>query len=562
MHSDEPMALPTPAETAPLAPADACAPTVKPGTSLNRRDFFGRAALLTAGVAGLTALPLAAESEIGPLSPNQRRQACLRLRMEAAQEGFLAGIPSHPDNGDEDRYPSRIGNFSKGLPHNARGEVLPGAYRSLLTALSTGRPADFENIQLGLGQPLTNPQAGLAFDMEGPDAQALAIPPAPALASAEEAGEAVELYWMALLRDVPFGDYATHPGTLAACAELSRLSDFRGPKQAGAVTPQTLFRGNTPGDLNGPFLSQFLWRNIPYGALPITQQMQTVVPGVDYLTSYDDWLNVQNGGPYPPDQFDPTPRYIRNLRDMGQWVHVDALYQAYLSACLILLGMNAPLDPGNPYVRSRTQTGFGTFGNPHVLTLVTEVATRALKAVWFQKWYVHRRLRPEAYGGLVHQVLANHADYPIHPDMLHSAAAQSVFSRYGTYLLPMAFPEGCPTHPAYGAGHATVAGACVTILKAWFDESYILPDPVAPNADGTALVPIQAALTVGGELNKLAANVAIGRNGAGVHWRSDYAQSILLGQRVALGLLREAKPCYNEPFSLTLTTFDGTLVTI
>src|SRR5581483_5339602 len=93
------------------------------------------------------------------------------------------------------------------------------------------------------------------------------------------------------------------------------------------------------------------------------------------------------------------------------------------------------------------------FGNPHVLTLVTEVATRALKAVWFQKWYVHRRLRPEAYGGLVHQVLANHADYPIHPDMLHSAAAQSVFSRYGTYLLPMAFPEGCPTHPAYGAGH-------------------------------------------------------------------------------------------------------------
>ena len=29
-------------------------------------------------------------------------------------------------------------------------------------------------------------------------------------------------------------------------------------------------------------------------------------------------------------------------------------------------------------------------------------------------------------------------------------------------------------HPAYGAGHATVAGACVTILKAFFDTSAVL----------------------------------------------------------------------------------------
>jgi hypothetical protein len=26
-----------------------------------------------------------------------------------------------------------------------------------------------------------------------------------------------------------------------------------------------------------------------------------------------------------------------------------------------------------------------------------EVATRALKAVWFQKWFVHMRLRPEVF---------------------------------------------------------------------------------------------------------------------------------------------------------------------
>jgi hypothetical protein len=33
---------------------------------------------------------------------------------------------------------------------------------------------------------------------------------------------------------------------------------------------------------------------------------------------------------------------------------------------------------------------------------VPEVAAIALKSVWLQKWYVHRRLRPEVCGGLVH----------------------------------------------------------------------------------------------------------------------------------------------------------------
>ncbi len=36
----------------------------------------------------------------------------------------------------------------------------------------------------------------------------------------------------------------------------------------------------------------------------------------------------------------------------------------------------------------------------------------------------------------------------------------------------------------------------------------------------------KADLTVAGELNKVAANVSIGRNMAGVHWRSDYTESV------------------------------------
>ena len=252
------------------------------------------------------------------------------------------------------------------------------------------------------------------------------------------------------------------------------------------------------------------------------------------------------------------------------------MYEAYLNACLILLDLGAPFDPGNPYTDSVTQQGFGTFGGPHILSLVTEVASRALKAIWYQKWVAHRRLRPEAFGGLIHHHLAPGAPtYPvIHAEILDTSANSTLdrihnhnlANGHDSYLLPQAFPEGSPLHPSYGAGHATVAGACVTILKAWFDESFIIPNPVVPNASGTALVPYAGpganALTVTGELNKIAANIAIGRNMAGVHWRSDYTQSLLLGEAIAIDILEEQKLCYNETSSLTVTKFDGTAVTI
>jgi hypothetical protein len=143
---------------------------------------------------------------------------------------------------------------------------------------------------------------------------------------------------------------------------------------------------------------------------------------------------------------------------------------------------------------------------------------------------------------------------------------QSHRPRYGSYLLPQAYPEGSPLHPAYGGGHATVAGACVTILKAWFDESFVIPDPVVPNRQGTALVaytgPDAGSLTVGGELNKVAANIAMGRNIAGIHWRTDYSESLTLGEEVAIGILEEQQATYHEGRSFTLTKFDGTTVTI
>jgi hypothetical protein len=70
-------------------------------------------------------------------------------------------------------------------------------------------------------------------------------------------------------------------------------------------------------------------------------------------------------------------------------------------------------------------------------------------------------------------------------------------------------------------------------------------------------------MTVGGELNKLAGNIALFRSAAGVHWRTDYCESLLLGERVALGLLCELSLTFNEDNAFfQLTRFDGTSVRI
>jgi hypothetical protein len=70
-------------------------------------------------------------------------------------------------------------------------------------------------------------------------------------------------------------------------------------------------------------------------------------------------------------------------------------------------------------------------------------------------------------------------------------------------------------------------------------------------------------INVGGELNKLANNVALGRDMAGVHWRSDAQQALLLGEAVTISILRDQRATYNEPFSgFTFTKFDGTTVTV
>ena len=602
-----------------------------------------------------------------------RAQAAYAFRVEAAETAKQREHPHHQANPDEARYAAAryLMSFTKGLKHDD------------MTGL-VARPADFEAfrsaIDNGFAEPFTTrvpvpccedgkrrkweaPTAGVVFDLQGPDAQAVTMPPAPALGSDELAFEMAEVYELALRRDVPFHEFKDgETGEPAVDDTVRRLNNLAYAKKSfagrprvadnGRLTRQTVFRGSSPGVENGPYLSQFLLIGnsnavpprtpadgyISYGAQKIDQRVLEAKEGDDYMMKWADWLNVQQGcdpraNSSVGQEFTPGRRFIFTPRDLATYVHVDQLYQAYLNACLILLVSKTPFDPSfdllsgsgghKLMVNAATQgeidvnaEGFALWGGPHILSLVTEVATRALKAVRYQKFNNHLRLRPEALAGRLEKSADIDNMYPVTccaftkmrrdlQETVHRIVDWNSDHRNGgeaTALLPMAFQEGSPMHPAYGAGHATVAGGCVTMLKAFFDTSAVFakingdaafygesmikeargegktikyggyesvdrgqslefkefPTECDADADGDAAHHHLCPLTLEGELNKLAANISIGRNMAGVHYFSDYYDSVRMGEKIALGILEEQALGYpTDNFVLSVPTFDG-----
>jgi hypothetical protein len=539
--------------------------------SPSRRQFLSAAS-------GLTAITLATDalgSEVRPGSPDKhvvanqqttassletRRARALEIRKRDAAFQLDRDFPVPLSNGDDERYPTKFANFSKGLPHNELGEVDVKAYGKLLQAVNSGSPSDFDQIPLGGTTRLANPQGGFAFDLEGTDSHLFVVDPPPPFDSEEFAAEVAECYWLALTRDIPFSQYGNEPLTAAAIRDLRRFSDF------ADVTPATLFRADIPGVNVGPYISQFLLQPFLLGSTPVEQRYRSSLPGLEHITSYQSWIDIQNGLPPLSGQvLADTPTFISTGRFLSEWVHRNFPYQSALVAALIILSYgNDALDDANPYKGTSTQSGFITFGAPHVQDLLARVANNALKGTYYQKWAVHRRIRPEEFGGRIHNHITGAAQYPINSKLLDSPAFSSVFSKFGTYLCPQAFPEGCPTHPSFPGGNATFNAASVTALKAFFNESFVIPNPVVPSDDGLSLLPWEGEpLTVGNELNKLVFNAAFGRNTAGIHFRRDELQGIFLGETAALSVMTDQNATYNESFSgFSMTTFDGTPMTL
>jgi hypothetical protein len=509
--------------------------------------------------------------QLSPATSNRITRA-FALRTQTTGTDAFPMSPAQIDNGDEALYADKSGTYTKGILQDAIGIVNPAAYQSFKQALASGRQEDFEQIVTGGPRTQNGPQGGLAFYLDCLDSSQVSVPPAPALASEEYAAELIELYWASLFRDVSFTAYAANSIAIQAATELTGLPEYKGPRTGGGqVTPDLLFRGTFTGENLGPYVSQFLLQKADFGALPIVQKYRTNSAHADFMKNPAEFLQVQNGIATGMHLTPQTPVYLHDGRGLAAYTHEDVLYEAYFIAYLVMSTMGVKPNPGNPYIESRTQNGFATMGGPDIASALAAVAGAALRSVWYQKWWVHLRHRPESGGGIVHLIKSGKGatiEGHVSNTVLNSNAVAASHAANNSYLLSQAFPEGSPTHPAYPTGHGAVAGACITVLKFFFDGDSIVKNPVV-SVDGTTTPPPAYTgpdankLTVNGELHKLASNISFGHGThAGIHWRSDTKTSIELGEALALSYLRDHARTYNEKFSISLTKLDATKETI
>jgi len=469
--------------------------------------------------------------------------------------------------------------FSKCFSHDADG--LPNGLdiEKLLKALESGEQIDFDALTIAGARKLANPQAALAVELSGADPEGVSMPKPPTLNSKQCAAEMIEIYEKNILRHCPFSTISSSDPQVDLDRAVNVLnsfgSAFTGPKIGGVVTRKSLFRGSTVGDLVGPFISQFMLLDVPLGNQTISQRGPTKIG--EYGITEANWVEIQKGNVPVAQTINSDLKYIYSPEQLGSFVHIDFVYQAHLYAAAILLNEGAARQSG--FV---SQTNEGAFvdngGDAEIAAAIGEISRHALKACWVQKWRKHLKLRPEEMAGRIVKIQdGDLSSSLIHADLLtlgadtiaavkaHNLAAGGEEKAW----LPLQYAEGSPTHPSYPAGHAVIAGACSTILKIYFADAdwSTLGLGVYESLDGTQLNTYAgddvADITIHGEINKLASNMSIGRNMAGVHYRSDGEQGMILGEKVAVQWFKDAKESYNINIgSISFTGFAGNTITI
>lgn len=535
-------------------------------------------------------------------------------------------------NKSEREIPSFAASFTKTLEHDEKTGLLTQEgkknYIRLIEALRTGKQADFDQVKRYRQATIKfiNPQGAYMFSSAGSDSSLFKLEPFFELSSVDAATSMLEVYLMALCRDVFFSDYGTGRGTdsdesissLTSTAskvlQVLNKKSYKGPRtKKGHIDKTVLFRGNSAGDLIGPYVSQFLLMPLKLifpsasGAevfssyMVETKQLRCVAQKREFGVSFKDFVALQNGvvpKKYAVTDYDfKKMRYPVTGRDLASLTHYDRPYEIYHNTVTLLASHGFPLSKVFPYGADGTlnESPLVSMGIADVYSMLGTLMLEGLKASWTQKWRVYRALRPEAFAALVHRARTtglnefklHHSLFAVHKgiDVLRlirkrneKQSRQNIDPQQllnskeaSTYLLGQVYPQGAPVHPTYPASHAAVAGACVTIIKAFFDDTVKISskfNPVKVNPlDPTTVIPLryegESEMTVGSELDKLASNIAFGRVFAGVHYRCDCA-GLELGEEVAIRYLQDHACEYTEQGfkGFELTKRDGTRIRI
>lgn len=520
--------------------------------------------------------------------------------------------------------------FSKTLPHdNVHGFPLASDVDVLIKGIRTG-VLNIDDIRTGVGnkKQLENPLAQHSFNLMGTDST---IPKLGLVGykndTPQAMSEMLEVYARAFLRDVAFQHIVDpdlivndEPKKLATKANiklvLDALNSFDSSERTshpvddtGKITARTLFRGSSPGELDGPYISQFLIEDFNYGNIPIKQRYlveQDHWDGTDNILDKDSFVAMQNGAFESSGPTESGTEYVWNQRVMASKVHSDPLYQFYYNAALI--AMQKGIQPETKFPTSAGSV-WTSGGFPSVLAAVAHVALGSLRTAWNAKYAIGMKIRPEVMAQriVLSRVLPQNLptefpglnaskvpglaaltkmsdkdDHPARDDFLIAYAESNSASLY----LNVLYSEGSPTHPSWVAGHAAVAGACVTVLKAMLKchsssmvgTRQVYTKDIYPSTyyreardQGDDIDYTEASrdlsLTIIGELNKLCSNVALGRDSAGVHFRCDGECGKLLGEDYAISYLVDVAREYHEGHSgmfdgFLLEKFDGKLCRI
>ncbi|KAJ1630391.1 phosphatidic acid phosphatase type 2/haloperoxidase [Pavlovales sp. CCMP2436] len=467
--------------------------------------------------------------------------------------------------------------FSKTLKHDA-ATGLPSVQNvtTLLAAVQCPSAASVAAIALNpLSQrKLEGIVGGFDFTMMGGDPRAPHTPIVWPVDSAEHAFEMAEVYAMQLLRDTTFTDWESSPKVHAIVDFLNGFAaKTTAPTVNGRITPRTLLRGRVPGCTIGPYISQFMLHDFWYGGTHFVQKFN-VEPDTNNGLTWQGWLDIQDGVTHNSPIVPAGEAAVRahTPRMLGSNVHSDAPFSWYFNAAQIAVQM----DIGATGIQSSQTSSWATAGDIDMFASVAHVSLGAMRVAWHNKWSMIMKIRPEVFAQRLELArrfpkLVN-GKRPI-PGL---AAIQQNMQAAGGLLQMVLddnknrsdrrreYPEGSPTHPSHPSGHATVAGACVTVLKAMLETLVEGPSgglvplkwgsatrkTVQASALGDALIAYEgedaAEMTVNGELNKLASNVAHGRAWAGVHFRTDGDGGMLLGEEFTIAYLVDKAREYRD----------------
>ena len=483
--------------------------------------------------------------------------------------------------------------FSKCLNHHPEtGFPKKKDVDILIRAIQTGNKKLIEKVPLHLEskRKLVNFIGGLSRNTMGYNPNNFFVNKFYYSDSTKNIFEMMEVYAQCLTRDNTFSQIEDGSDKIKnIISSLNNYSCITSPTVEGKITSKTLFRGNWIDELYGPYVSQFLYLPFKYGNLLIDQKY-FIEQDIQNSTNIAKWFDCQNGIEtslnLPLDKDKDKLQYVNSPRILGSLVHNDPLYQVYYNACLIAFQNGIkPTGFDSDVIDSWTSGG-----GPDVLASVAHVALGALRVAWYHKWNLGLKIRPEVLAQRIELSYSKSEEFvnsvpglskikelsEIGKDILEMIREYNSESGEKNVLLPNMYNECSPTHPSWPAGHAVVAGACCTVIKAMcvtHDKNLNKlpwPEQAKHSVDGDTLVDYEgdtSKMTIVGEINKLASNISLGRDIAGVHYRCDGVAGNLLGEQYAISYLKDKMREYYEVRNgmfdgFILEKFNGSIIKI